>query len=30
MLQVPANAVPAYKNADVWRNFKNIIAIEST
>jgi nicotinamidase-related amidase len=28
VLQVPANAVAAYKNADEWRNFKNIIAIE--
>jgi hypothetical protein len=28
VLQVPANAVSAYKNADEWRDFKNIIAIE--
>jgi hypothetical protein len=28
ILRVPANAVEAYKQAKVWRSFKNIVAIE--
>jgi hypothetical protein len=26
-LQVPASAIPAYRNSPVWRDFENIIAI---
>jgi hypothetical protein len=28
ILRVPANAVEAYKQAKVWRSFKNIVAVE--